>query len=71
VKWVSIEPMLEPIIPADPSIFDWYVIGGASKNTRQNGFIPPVDWVNALVGVITTQVFLKESVGGGLRQFTK
>lgn len=45
VKWVSVEPMMEPIIPKDASSFDWYVIGGASRTTQQPGFVPPYDWV--------------------------
>ena len=45
VKWVSAEPMMEPIIPKDASSFDWYVIGGASRTTQQPGFVPPYDWV--------------------------
>jgi protein gp37/ParB-like chromosome segregation protein Spo0J len=45
VKWVSVEPMLEPVMPSDPSIFQWYVIGGATPNANQHGFVPPFDWV--------------------------
>lgn len=45
VKWVSVEPMIEPIMPKDASTFDWYVIGGATPNSEQSGFVPPFDWV--------------------------
>lgn len=45
VKWVSVEPMLEPILPKDPSSFDWYVIGGATPSSGQPGFVPPAEWV--------------------------
>jgi protein gp37 len=45
VKWVSVEPMLEPVMPSNPASFDWYVIGGATPNANQSGFVPPFDWV--------------------------
>jgi protein gp37 len=45
VKWVSVEPMREPILPKDASAFHWYVIGGATPNSQQPGFVPPWDWV--------------------------
>jgi protein gp37 len=45
VKWVSVEPMLEPIVPSDASRFDWYVIGGATPSTGHPGFVPPAAWV--------------------------
>lgn len=45
VKWVSVEPMLEPVLPASAESFDWYVIGGATPNTKQSGFVPPYEWV--------------------------
>ena len=48
VKWVSVEPMLEPVLPKDPSTFHWYVIGGASPSSGQPGFVPPFEWVARL-----------------------
>jgi protein gp37/ParB-like chromosome segregation protein Spo0J len=44
-KWLSVEPMMEKIIAPSPEAFHWYAIGGASKSTRQPGFVPPWDWV--------------------------
>ncbi len=43
-KWLSIEPMIEPI-DIDLSIFDWIVIGGASKSTQTPEWKPPRRWV--------------------------
>ena len=48
VKWVSVEPMLEPIMPRNPASFAWYVIGGASRSSGQPGFVPPFAWVARL-----------------------
>lgn len=45
VKWVSVEPMLEPIMPSDPASFDWYVVGGQSSSSALPAFTPPYDWV--------------------------
>lgn len=62
VKWVSVEPMLEPIMPADPASFAWYVIGGASRSSGQPGFVPPFAWVARLALAAMdagSQVFVK------------
>ena len=62
VKWVSVEPMLEPIMPSNPASFDWYVIGGASRSSGQPGFVPPFLWVAELATAAIkagSQVFIK------------
>ena len=62
VKWVSVEPMLEPIMPANPASFAWYVIGGASRSSGQPGFVPPFAWVARLALAAMdagSQVFVK------------
>jgi protein gp37/ParB-like chromosome segregation protein Spo0J len=45
VKWLSIEPMLEPLKFDSLAMFDWVVIGGASKSTETPEWIPPRRWV--------------------------
>jgi protein gp37/ParB-like chromosome segregation protein Spo0J len=52
VKWLSLEPLREPLEFTDLSMFDWVVIG-AQTETRQPGktvpaFSPPFDWVDRL-----------------------
>jgi protein gp37 len=47
VKWVSIEPMLEPI-EMDFRLFNWVVIGGASRSNRTPEWKPPRRWVRKL-----------------------
>ncbi len=50
VKWLSLEPLREPLEFTDLSMFDWVVIG-AQTETRQPGgvvvpaFDPPQEWV--------------------------
>jgi len=49
VKWLSLEPLREPLTFTDLSMFDWVVIG-AQTETRQPGhvepaFAPPAEWV--------------------------
>jgi len=52
VKWLSLEPLREPLEFSDLSMFDWVVIG-AQTETRQPGgvveaFAPPFEWVARL-----------------------
>lgn len=45
VRWLSIEPMIEPLKFTRPELFQWVVIGGASKSTKTPAWTPPFDWV--------------------------
>lgn len=52
-KWLSLEPLKEPLEFADISTFDWIVIG-AQTETRQDGkvvkaFAPPLRWVSRIL----------------------
>lgn len=52
-KWLSLEPLLEPLEFTDLSMFDWVVIG-AQTETFQGGrtvpaFAPPFEWVARIV----------------------
>jgi protein gp37 len=50
VKWLSVEPMLEPITFDDLSMFDWVVIGGQSKSTGDpRTLYPDLDWIIDLI----------------------
>lgn len=53
VKWLSLEPLREPLEFTDLSMFDWIVIG-AQTETRQPdrvvpAFAPPFEWVARIV----------------------
>jgi protein gp37 len=45
VKWLSCEPLIEPLHFEDLGAFDWMVLGGASPSTQTPGFTPPLRWV--------------------------
>lgn len=51
VRWLSIEPMLEPLQFSNLGLFDWVVIGGASPTRAVDGtpatpaWAPPLDWI--------------------------
>lgn len=44
IKWLSIEPMLEPLQFSDLGAFDWLVIGGASQAGRTGEWRVPSSW---------------------------
>lgn len=48
VKWLSCEPLIEPLRFDDLGAFDWLVIGGASASSRTPEWHPPRGWVEAL-----------------------
>lgn len=53
VKWLSLEPLLEPLEFEDLSMFDWVVIGAQTETRQPSGtvpaFAPPFEWVARLV----------------------
>lgn len=48
IGWLSCEPMMERLTFSSLTMFDWVVMGGASKSTRTSKFQPPREWVNHL-----------------------
>lgn len=48
VKWLSCEPLIEPLHFTDLSMFNWLVIGGSSKSSQTPEWHPPRSWVNDL-----------------------
>lgn len=53
VKWLSLEPLKEPLEFDDLSMFDWVVIGAQTETYQPGGtvpaFAPPFEWVAQLV----------------------
>lgn len=53
VKWLSLEPLREPLEFTDLSVFDWVVIGAQTETRQPDGvveaFAPPFEWVARLV----------------------
>lgn len=54
VRWLSLEPLLEPLKFTDLSMFDWVVIGAQTATKQPDGtvpaFAPPFEWVARIVG---------------------
>jgi protein gp37 len=53
VRWLSLEPLLEPLKFTDLSMFDWVVIGSQTQTVQPTGvvpaFAPPFEWVARIV----------------------
>jgi protein gp37 len=53
VKWLSLEPLREPLEFTDLSMFDWIVIGAQTATRQPSGYVPafapPFEWVARLV----------------------
>lgn len=68
VKWLSLEPLLEPIKFSSLEGIDWIVIGAQSENIGQNpSFAPPFEWVADLVATARRdgcKVWLKTNLLG-------
>jgi protein gp37 len=51
-KWLSLEPLREPLEFTDLSMFDWIVIGAQTATRQPDGivpsFAPPFDWVDRI-----------------------
>lgn len=49
IKWLSCEPLMERLTFTSLEMFDWIVIGGATKSTQTEEFQPPWEWIEHLV----------------------
>lgn len=49
VRWLSVEPMLEPLRFQHLERFDWLVIGGASASSQTPEWHPPFPWIADLL----------------------
>jgi hypothetical protein len=45
IRWLSCEPMLEPLKFNRLDLFHWVVIGGASRSSNTPAFRPPFPWI--------------------------
>jgi len=65
VKWLSIEPMLEPLNFESLDMFDLIAIGGQSRTSKEPEFQPEWVWVEALMRQAresNTSVYFKENL---------
>jgi len=44
-KWLSVEPLLEPLTFDRLDLFQWIVIGGASPSAKTPKWTPDLDWI--------------------------
>lgn len=49
VAWLSCEPMMERLTFESLDMFDWLVMGGASRSSETLPFAPPQRWISHLV----------------------
>jgi protein gp37 len=72
VKWLSCEPLIEPLTFSDLGAFDWVVLGGSSRSSRTPEWHPPRAWVNALeaqAASLGVKVYEKENLLSRIRQY--
>jgi protein gp37 len=74
VKWLSLEPLLEPLKFTDLSMFDWVVIGSQTLTVQPGNevvpaFAPDFDWVASIVAQAREAgcaVYLKPNLVGNV-----
>ena len=67
VKWLSCEPMMERLTFKSLHMFDWVVIGGASKSSQTPAFNPHFEWIAHLVNQCNdsgAKVYMKSNLFG-------
>jgi protein gp37 len=67
VKWLSCEPLLEPLKFNSLAMFDWVVIGASTGSTLAAPFAPPFEWVADLYQQARAsgcKVYLKHNLFG-------
>lgn len=72
IKWLSIEPMLEPLHFQSLDMFDWVVIGGASASNETPAWSPPRHWVDELEAAARAagcMIYEKTNLNARLREY--
>jgi protein gp37 len=62
----TIEPLIEPLTFARPDLFQWVVIGGASRSNETPEWQPPFEWVARLYLTFKdagARVYIKDNIG--------
>lgn len=66
IAWLSCEPMMERLSFSSLDMFDWVIMGGASKSTQTPEFRPPFEWIVHLwqqAKDIDLPVYMKTNIG--------
>jgi protein gp37/ParB-like chromosome segregation protein Spo0J len=72
VRWLSIEPLLEPLEFEHLERFHWLAIGGASASSETPAWHPPVSWVADLerqADAVGARVYHKANLYAPRREF--
>jgi protein gp37/ParB-like chromosome segregation protein Spo0J len=72
VRWLSLEPLLEPLRFERLHLFDWLVIGGASPSTETPAWHPPLSWVADLerqARAVGARVYHKTNLYDRIREY--
>jgi protein gp37 len=67
VRWLSCEPLLEPLQFSSLDMFDWVVIGASTGSQQAESFAPPFEWVVSLyeqARAAGCRVYLKHNLFG-------
>jgi protein gp37 len=67
IRWLSIEPLIEPLQFKQLDLFAWVVIGGASESSNTPTFRPPFPWIMdiyAQAKAAGCQVYMKTNLLG-------
>lgn len=67
IRWLSIEPLLEPIKFKRLDLFKWVVIGGATKSSKTPAFHPPFPWIMDIYSQARSagcQIYMKTNLLG-------
>jgi protein gp37 len=66
IRWLSCEPLLEPLKFKNLDRFNWIVIGGAAKSSKTPAFHPPFPWIADLywqAKAAKCAVYMKTNLG--------
>jgi protein gp37/ParB-like chromosome segregation protein Spo0J len=72
VRWLSIEPLLEPLQFEHLERFDWLALGGASASSETPEWHPPLEWVTDLerqAAAVGARVYHKANLYAPRREF--
>ena len=72
VRWLSIEPLLEPLQFEHLERFNWLAIGGASASSETPEWHPPLEWVTDLerqAAAVGARVYHKANLYAPRREF--
>jgi protein gp37 len=71
-RFVSCEPLLEPVTFYAPDVFDWFIVGGCSGNSRTPASQPEWLWVESIVRQareVNAMVYMKTNLTVRAREY--